>query len=192
MRHATIFIDSMSTISIASGRFHPNDTSDLSLLVAMLFRHLAQTAHISLQHVKAHVGHPWNELADSLCTLSSKQQLHSILPHRLAHHAKPHSALDWIWLQQHQDACAYPSLQHTYLEYSMPRTQYAHVDTHEHSSSAQIDLARQVTFSVMQHNVCSLLITDTTRTCDSTQLALFRKQIIVHWELCCAPFLLAQ
>ena len=60
------FSDSTSAIGLTTGHFASAAGSDLATLAAMMFRLKAVRASTQCQHVKAHRGDPWNELADWL------------------------------------------------------------------------------------------------------------------------------
>ena len=63
----SIYFDNISAADAIRGRSGPGCEPDL-VRFAVLCGLFASDFEISYQHVRAHVGDPWNEFADSLCT----------------------------------------------------------------------------------------------------------------------------
>eukprot|EP00972_Heterocapsa_arctica_P082848 12208681-Heterocapsa_arctica.AAC.1 len=58
---------------------------------------------IDLYHVKAHTGHPWNELADSVANIASNDRMPHA-PREAAERLGPGNAYAWEWLKHAPDA----------------------------------------------------------------------------------------
>ena len=61
------------------------------------------------EHVPSHIGHPWNELVDSLAHSFGKGSLTGNVQDRLAILLN-HSFVDWLWLTWTADTGAYPPI----------------------------------------------------------------------------------
>lgn len=64
----TLHYDSTYSYGVVFSRYYCN-VHKLLVQIGSTLAHMAQgSAHTAARHVKAHSGHPWNELADSICS----------------------------------------------------------------------------------------------------------------------------
>ena len=138
----------------------------------MMFRYLASRGTANIIHVEAHNDDPWNELADSLCKHASTQ--HTALPYVLRDQAEPHPEIDWAWLRHHEDAPAYPPSTNHGFSITMPCIQY--MAQRLVDQSQQEAKWKRFDLSLMQYNVCFMLLGDSLVACDTLQLRVIKKQ----------------
>lgn len=65
-RPVTIYFDSLYAANTASGKWNGPKNKALSKIVQGLYRRVCRTREVSLEHVKGHSDHPWNDRADLL------------------------------------------------------------------------------------------------------------------------------
>ena len=117
-----------------------------------MLRDLASTA-VDLRTVKAHVGHPWNELADSLAKRESRSDQHRQPQPEWTEAFSADREREWEWMHQADDKTlrAYPTLTPDGLRAPTPtavaQPEHFVPDVHETVKKATVDL-KAATFNV--------------------------------------------
>eukprot|EP00959_Pyramimonas_sp_CCMP1952_P198775 4157617-Pyramimonas_sp.AAC.1 len=68
----SISSDSLTTIRAAKGGCLPASDRQLAQLVQVVWDMVREEAGVTLEHVKAHCGHPWNVLADNAAKITAR------------------------------------------------------------------------------------------------------------------------
>ncbi len=161
---APVHIDADSTLAIgqAESVYNANHHPQLASLVAALLQTVRTQIAVTLGWVRAHFGHPWSELADSLAKVAAQGQV-CTAPSAIADSLIYHEQLEWMWLLcQPESAHAYPSIHGYQLTVTKPDVQlYALPD----KDDSDQHVLKRLQLTVLSHNVLSIL--DPDALCDS-------------------------
>ena len=107
----TIHADSLVARGFAKGTFQPKHPNQLTQLARITHDLAASVTDLSTDHVRAHLGHPWNELADSLAKRQAKRTDGSPQPEwPLAFHADRERQREWLEMATPEEKAAYPTM----------------------------------------------------------------------------------
>ena len=126
---ATIHPDSTLTLNMTTGQWSAQQHIPFVNALQALFHSLQQHIPTTIQHVKAHNDHPWNEMADTLAKAVCSRQTTPFLPQIPTTVQSLHPDLQWLWLQQIHDSNAhtaqsYPQLSHDKITVHQPHNSY--------------------------------------------------------------------
>ena len=113
---ATYCFDSKTVGYAATGWWKlQKDKADHTLLRALQQVHEAMAqGYTYAQHIKAHAGHPWNELADTLANTAREKNTESKhkMPDLRPYFGERRSCAEWWWMlwQIHQKDAQYPAM----------------------------------------------------------------------------------
>ena len=99
----TVHADSLVAKGLASGQCNSTHHRELTTITKVL-HDLAHTAvDLRTEHVKAHAGHPWNELADSLAKRESRRDHPSQPQPEWTEAFSANREREWEWMYQADD-----------------------------------------------------------------------------------------
>lgn len=94
---ASIHYDSQYAAALAQAASANSAHAIIASLAFSLSQCVGQQRAITFHHVKAHEGHPWNEVADSLCAIVRKRPVHAQQAHPIAELCREHAAsIPWL------------------------------------------------------------------------------------------------
>jgi len=107
----TVHVDNQTAIGLSEGRFASQVHDEIAALIRNLMCSPILKGKISFAYVAAHIGHPWNELADSVAKWAAKESQNTWLPPIVCEALSGDPGTDWQWLSPlHEDSHAYPPI----------------------------------------------------------------------------------
>ena len=115
----TIFSDSMVAIDHACQKTAPTFCIRIVQYAVTLLQRLAHCGiTVDIQHVYAHIGQPWNEMADSMAKAASKTTHISALPQNIVEHSYDNN-ISWSAIALGYDVCdSYPPVVDKCFQYN--------------------------------------------------------------------------